>query len=776
VTATHGRGASYQPVGPARVTERAPGRVRLAAGDAIAEVTALAPDCFRVGLFGDGRPAEYPDHSVAPRDAAAAEVSEDGVRVELTTEEARAVIALDPLRIAFQTSDGEVFAADDDELGMGFVPPSDSDWVGSSLGPAPRLHKRRAGGERFFGCGERTSGLDKTGSRQLFWNIDPPQGHNASFNNLYTSIPFVLSLTGGRAHGLFVDYPGRSEVDLAKADPGRVEWSVASGDLVYYVFCGPTPARVVERFTDLTGRTPMPPLWALGNHQSRWSYMSADEVREIAAGFREHDIPCDALYLDIDYMDGYRVFTFDAERFPDHEAFIAELGEQGFRVVTIIDPGVKVDENWAVYREGREGSLFCRTADDEEYRNVVWPGTCAFPDFTNARTRAWWGGHHKALTDAGVAGVWCDMNEPALFIPLQSTMPEDVVHPGDGEPKVHAQVHNLYGSLMAQATREGLLAARPERRPFVISRAGYAGLQRHALHWTGDNTSWWEHLSMAMPQMQNLGLSGLAWVGVDVGGFFTDSDGELLARFTEFGALQPFCRNHSAMDTVRQEPWAFGEPYTSVCRDMLKLRMRLLPYLYTVFEESHRTGAPILRPLLYEHPDDPTTYTIDDELLLGRDLLMAPITKPGIEHRHVYLPAGTWVHWFTGERIDGPAHVLAHAPLGTPALYARANAPIPLWPALPHTGVAPDELTLRVAVVPGAPAARAELYEDEGDGFAYEDGGFARRALECDGRSLRIGPRVGDYVPPRRRVVVEVQGGRSIELAESAGEQVVEVE
>jgi alpha-glucosidase len=230
------------------------------------------------------------------------------------------------------------------------------------------------------------------------------------------------------------------------------------------------------------------------------------------------------------------------------------------------------------------------------------------------------------------------------------------------------------------------------------------------------------------------------------------------------------------MDTVRQEPWAFGEPYTSVCRDMLKLRMRLLPYLYTLFEESHRTGAPILRPLLYEHPDDPTTYTVDDELLLGRDLLMAPITKPGIEHRHVYLPAGTWVHWFTGERIDGPAHVLAHAPLGTPALYARANAPIPLWPALPHTGVAQDELTLRVALVPGAPAVRSELYEDAGDGFAHEDGAFARRALECDGRSLRIGPREGDWAPPRRRLVVEVQGARSIELDESAGEQVVEME
>ncbi len=369
------------------------------------------------------------------------------------------------------------------------------------------------------------------------------------------------------------------------------------------------------------------------------------------------------------------------------------------------------------------------------------------------------------------------MNEPALFVPLQSTMPEDVVHPGDASPRLHAQVHNLYGSLMAQATREGFLAARPDRRPFVISRAGYAGLQRHAMHWTGDNTSWWEHLWMSMPQLQNLGLSGLAWVGVDVGGFFDDCDGELLARFTELGAFQPFCRNHSAKGTARQEPWAFGEPYTSACRDMLALRMRLLPYLYTLFEESHRTGAPILRALLYEHPDDPVTYTVDDQLLLGRDLMLAPITRPGVEHRHVYVPEGTWVHWFTGERIDGPAHVLAHAPLGRPALYARANTPIPLWPAMPNTGAAaPDPLTLRIAVAPGAAPGRAWLYEDAGDGYAHEEGEYARRVFGLRRPALAHRAARGHLGAAARARRGGARRGRSIELAESADEQVVELE
>jgi alpha-glucosidase len=353
--------------------------------------------------------------------------------------------------------------------------------------------KLRPPGERYFGCGERTAGLEKTRTRQVFWNIDPPQGHTASFNNLYTSIPFVLCLHEGRAHGVFYDHPGRVELDLAKADPGRVVVSAAD-DLEVSVILGPTPAEVLERYTALTGRTPMPPLWALGNHQSRWSYMDADAVRAVASEFRARSIPCDVLYLDIDHMDGYRVFTWDAERFPDPAGLIAELRSEGFRVVVITDPGVKVDEGYDVYAEGRANGYFCLTRDGDEYVNVVWPGLCAFPDFLNPAVRDWWGSLHRGLVDAGVAGVWCDMNEPALFVPWNATMPDDVVHPGGGRARLHGEVHNAYGSLMAEAARDGLARLRPDARPFVISRAGYAGLQRHALQWTGDNSSWWEHL------------------------------------------------------------------------------------------------------------------------------------------------------------------------------------------------------------------------------------------------------------------------------------------
>jgi alpha-glucosidase len=623
---------------------------------------------------------------------------------------------------------------------------------------------RRAPDERFFACGERTAGLEKTGSHQTFWNIDPPAGHTASFNNLYTSIPFVLSLRAGRAYGVLFDNPGRVEIDLAEEDPARVVYEAERGDLVFYVFDGPTPRDVLDRYTALTGRTPLPPRWALGNHQSRWSYMSADEVRSIAREFRTRGIPCDVLYLDIDYMDGYRVFTWNEERFPDPPGFISELADDGFRLVTIIDPGVKADENYPVYREGHARGYFCLTNEGQEFRNVVWPGECAFPDFSSAAVREWWGSLHAGLLDAGVAGVWCDMNEPALFIPRQSTMPGDVVHPGGGRARPHAEIHNAYGQWMAQATREGLAAARPERRPFVISRAGYAGLQRHALQWTGDNSSWWEHLWMSMPQLQNLGLSGIAWSGVDVGGFFGDGNGELLARWTEFGAFQPFCRNHSALGTKRQEPWAFGEPYESVCREMLQLRMRLLPYLYTLFEECHRTGAPVLRPLLFDFPADETTYAADDEFLLGPSLLVAPITRPGIEHRHVYLPAGQWAHWWTGEVVSGPAHILAHAPLGQPAVYARGV--VPLGDPVMHTGE-PSGLTWRV-FTPGS----GSLYEDAGDGYGPSSRRTAHAERAEDGRvRVSLSAREGEFVPPRE--TTRVQLGDDVNEVPEAWEPVV---
>ncbi|MBV9326352.1 MAG: DUF4968 domain-containing protein [Chloroflexi bacterium] len=725
---------AYEPLGAARVVGYQEGTLRLRCGATSVEVTVLAPDLVRVGMFGGGRPVSYQSEAVARQDwpgvATRFSQTETGATLEAGALGAR--IELDPLRIGFQAGDRQL-AVDDPALGMGFLPLAETATrLVDPLGAPAIVFKRHEAGTRYFGCGERTGGLEKSGTRQVFWNVDPPVGHTAALNNLYTSVPFVLALCDGQAWGMFVDSGYRTEFDLAAQDPARCAFGVDGGPLIYYVFSGPTPRGVLERYTELTGRIPLPPRWALGNHQSRWGYTTADEVLQLARTFRERNLPLDALYLDIDYMRGYRVFTWDAERFPDPAGLVRELDDLGVKLVTIVDPGIKVDEDYGVYTSGRQADLFCKTFSGLEYRNVVWPGTCAFPDFTNPRTRDWWADQLAGLITTGVAGIWCDMNEPTMFVPTPQTLPDDVAHHGDGEALLHAQVHNLYGQLMARATSEGLRRLRPDRRPFVISRAGFAGLQRHALHWTGDNSSWWDHLWMSMPQLQNLGLSGYAWVGVDVGGFTGDATGELLARWTEFGIFQPFCRNHSAWNTHPQEPWAFGEAWEAYIRAMLRLRQRLLPYLYTLFEEAHRTGAPILRPLLFEYPEDPTTYSADDEFLLGSALLVAPITRPGIEYRHVYLPRGTWVHYWTGRQSVGPVHALAHAPLGQPAMYVRANTPVPLWPDTLSAGeAAPDPLTWLVCVAIDAQDGAGEYYADDGEGYAFLNGDFVRMRLTC---------------------------------------------
>lgn len=736
----------------------------------VVEVTALAPAIFRVAFFPHGRPIDYSSAAVVPREEGfdAALVKHSADEVTLATSLATAHVGLNPLRIGFADAAGRSFACDDPALGMGWLTPSEQQIatipVPNALGlvgTPVRMYKKHPFGEHYFGCGERIGGLDKTDTHQLFWNIDPPPGRTALQNNLYVSIPFTLALEDGQAWGLLLDSPTSTEFDLAKEDQGRSWFGAACGDLIYYVFCGPTPQDVLAQYTALTGATPLPPLWGLGNGQSRFSYGSAEEVLHIAHMFRERNIPCDTLYLDIDYMDGFRNFTWDKRFFPDPAHLLAELQASGFHIVTIVDAGVKVDANYEVYTEGHARALFCKTMQGDDYQNAVWPGLCAFPDFLNAETRVWWGEQHRSFVDLGVSGIWCDMNEPALFTPANSTMPGDVLHMQDGKVRLHMQVHNMYGSLMVQSTREGLLRLRPEQRPFIVTRSGYAGVQRHSAVWTGDNLATWDNLAMSVAQLLNLGLSGVGWSGVDIGGFYEDSSGELVARWTEFGAFQAFCRNHAEKQSRPQEPWVFGEPYESVCRKMLQFRQRLIPYLYTLFEICHRTGAPVLRPLFWSSPSDITTYSIDDEFFCGDTLLVAPITRPGHEYRHVYLPQGTWFHYWTGERIEGPTHILAHAPLGQPAFYVRANSALPLSCAMNYVGERPDE-PLTFVLYPAIGYSETEFYEDAGDGYAQEQGVFARRLIRCDVDAehiqISLGEQEGTFRPARQHILLEIRG------------------
>jgi alpha-glucosidase len=613
--------------------------------------------------------------------------------------------------------------------------------------------RRLVEGEAVYGLGEKAFGLNLRGRWLEMWNTDP-HSYVPGDDPIHLSIPTLVALREGRAYGFLFDNPGRARFDLGQARPDRLRYEADSGELCAYFFAGPTPAAVLERYTELTGRMPLPPRWMLGYHQSRWSYYPEEEVRSLAAEFRRRRIPCDVLHLDIHYMDGYRIFTWDPERFPDPAGLLAELREQGLRVICILDPGVKVDPGYRVHDEGLARDAFCRLPGGRLFRGPVWPGQCYFPDYTDPEVRAWWGGLYESLLADGVAGFWNDMNEPAIF---GGEMPQTMQHRYEGRGASHEQVHNVYGLLMARASAEGVRRLRPEARLPIISRAGYAGLQRFALVWTGDNHSQWEQLRMGVSMCLNLGLSGIALCGPDVGGFSGDCDGELLARWSQVGALTPFFRNHSALGTARQEPWAFGEPYESICRRWIELRYELLPYLYTAAWQAAQTGLPMMRPLSLAYPADRRTYSLDDQFLLGDALLAAPVGYPDQVSRRVYLPGGAWYDFWSGARCQGELE--AEAPLERMPLYVRAGTVLPRGPVLQHTGEWPPE-ALQLHVYAGD--GESWLYEDDGHSLDYRAGQFQVTHLACaqlPGSGLALRREVeGSFDPGYRRFEIRIHG------------------
>jgi alpha-glucosidase len=598
----------------------------------------------------------------------------------------------------------------------------------------PMWSSALAEGEVVYGGGERTGPLNKRGRSMTFWTTDPLPNHGEETGAMHQSVPFLTGLVGGKAYGVYFDINERAEADIGKTQADILTYTSESADLVAYVLVGPMLGDVLRQYTSLTGRMPMLPRWAFGNQQSRWSYMSADDVLSVASEFRKQSIPCDAIYLDIDYMDGYRVFTWNSERFADPAGLIQTLRDQQIRLVTIIDPGVKVDADYAVYQEGTSKGYFARAADGAPFQGWVWPGLSCWGDFAQPDARTWWGDQHRGLLDAGVAGIWIDMNEPAqagIFAPPSvkishgETLPDDVLHGAPDDPITHARFHNAYGLEMAQATFEGLRRLRPNERPFVLTRAATAGSQRYAIVWNGDSTSSWENLRLAIPLNLGVGLSGFPMTGGDVGGFWQNTTAELLVRWTQLGALLPFCRNHSAMGTAQQEPWAFGEPYTRMCREAIERRYQLLPYLLTLAHEATVNGAPMVRPLSWIDPTHTENLACDDEFLLGDGLLVAPVLDEGATSREVLLPPGEWFAWGSSVLHAGNQRLSVPVTLDIVPLYVRAGTILPLAAVAQSTdGMTEQPLTLQVYLSAKNPSATADMWLDDDHPLAEERGTF----------------------------------------------------
>jgi len=745
------------PVAPCcrlRVQSCGPRDFRLVGPGTTASVTALAPDLFRI------RVARGPSFGTAPSWAVDridwpecdATVRRGKTHVEIATAAGR---------FRWSLHDGAWALRDRGGLAVFSSGPGAMGFVGTDA----RVDLDLADGEKLFGLGETTGTFDKRGLVREFWNTDV-LGHapaiHPGLRSLYVSVPFALSLREGRAAGFFWDNPRRQTWDLGQSRPDAAQLKAAGGEIDLYLVLGPTPPEVVGRYTELTGRIPMAPRWALGYQQCRYSYATRAELESVARGFRRRKIPCDVLYLDIHHMDGHRVFTFGKD-FPDPKEMIARLARQGFKVAAIVDPGVKNDPKFGVLRRGMAASAFVRDAGGKsDFLGTVWPGESRFPDFLNAAARKWWGDEQAVLGNTGVAAFWNDMNEPANFARPDKTLAPDALHATDHGPARHDAVHNLYGMQMARASREGALRQRPDERPFVITRATYAGGQRHAVVWTGDNSSCWEHLADSIQMLLNLGLSGMAFCGADTGGFLGNPTAELLARWMQLAAFTPFFRNHSDLGTRPQEPWAFGAATEDICRTWINLRYQFVPTWYSLVAEAHKTGAPPMRPLLWHYPNDPVAVGCDDQFLVGRNLLVAPVVRQGCAARAVYLPNDLWFDFWTGTRHEGGRHVVAPTPPDRIPVFVRAGALLAMAGTRQHLGGAPDD-TITLHAWPG-PRGEIEWYEDDGTSRAHERGDAMTRTLvqQTRGHTLRIDflPEAGGRASAVRTWRVVVWGAR----------------
>jgi alpha-glucosidase len=566
---------------------------------------------------------------------------------------------------------------------------------------------------------------------------------------------------------VFFDNTFRSNIDVGHTSQGLLSFGADGGELDYYLIDGPDPKRVIQRYTEMTGRMPMPPRWALGYHQCRYSYFPESRVRYIANSFRERRIPADVIWLDIHYLDGYNPFTWDPERFPDPPRMVRDLGEQGFHVVPIVDAHPKKQPGWSVYDTGLAGDHYVKNPDGSVYEAPVWPseapknpGPSVFPDFSQPGARDWWGGLFKQYTDMGIRGIWNDMNEPAVFKTVTGTMPLDVRHDNEGQPADHREIHNVYGLLNSRATFEGLLRLQPDSRPFVLTRASFAGAQRYAAIWPGDNISSWSHLQATIPMLAGLGLSGVPFVGSDIGGFAGAPSAELYTRWLQTGVFYPFMRTHTAFGTPDQEPWSYGTMHEAINRRAIELRYQLLPHIYNVMYESSTTGLPALRPLFLEFPEDSATWSMDEQFMLGRDLLIAPVLREGELQRDVYLPKGEWFDFWTGRRHEGGKGLGVPVTLDTTPVFVRGGAFIFRQPVVQHTGEMPGQ-PLEVHVFP-ATASESTLYEDDGETHAYRKDGFMRRtfrqarAAEASATIDMSAPE-GSYRPKARDLVFQVR-------------------
>lgn len=609
-----------------------------------------------------------------------------------------------------------------------------------------------ASNEAIYGLGEKNGPANRVGNSYVMWNTD--EG-SAAGEPIYESNPYFLSLpASGHATGAYVANTHYMTFDVGATSSTSLAMAAAGGDIDLFFFDGPMPAAVLEEYTRLVGRQWIPPWWSLGYHQSRWTYTPESYFEQVAATFRTLGLPADGIWLDIEYMNGYRDFTWDPSAFADPAGVVSTVTGEGFHITNIVDPGVKYDPGgtYETYNDGVAKGEFMTGPDGGLVLETCWPGEAAFPDFTSPTVRTWWAGQVANFMSIGTSGIWDDMNEPSIGS-NNGVFPPDTPVNGEGTPTTFAEAKNVYGLLEAKAGQQGQLTAFPNNRPFLLTRAGFSGIQKYSAVWTGDSSQSWDQLVQEAPMLQGMGVSGVAFVGSDVGGFNGGGPSpELYGRWFEVGTFSPFFRTHAATGTPPQEPWDYGPEIQFLAQQMLNLRYSLLPYMYEGFIEASTTGTPLLRPLWYSYPSDPKTQSYVNEWFFGDSLLVATVMAPLVTQLDVYIPSGVFQDFYTGATYTGPTTVTLPAPLARIPLLVRGGSVIPEIDVQQYVGAIPD-VPHHLDVYPGAPGTSTQetLHEDDGVSLDYQKGVQSTISVNLNvsptGLTLALGARTGGYTP-----------------------------
>ena len=704
--------------------------VRIVAENAFVTITAYSENIIRVRMDKQKLKEDF-SYAVAAQPAKShVRIAGNEKEITVTTDSLKAVIQAKPFAIAFYNNEGKLINIDEPGL--------TTSWVSEEV----TTYKTMQEDEKFIGLGEKVGDLNRRGSGFTNWNTDA-YGYDAYRDPLYSTIPFYIGIHHDINYGIFLDNTFQTDFNFGASNNRFSSFAARGGEMNYYFIYHKRMADIISSYTSLTGRMVMPPMWSLGYQQNRYTYYPDTEVIRIAQTLREKKIPCDGITLDIHYMDKYQLFTWDKTRFPDPLKMTNRLKELGFKTTVIVDPGIKIEPGAPAYERGLKEDVYIKYSDGKNYAGWVWPGWCNFTDFTSEKGRNYWRREVKFFADNGISGIWNDMNEIATW---GQKMPSNVIFDFEGKKVSHLQAHNVYGYLMARTSYEGAKAATNER-PFILSRSGFAGMQKFSAIWTGDNRSEDEHMLLGIRLMNSLGLSGVPFNGMDIGGFIGTPTPSLYARWMQVGAFFPYLRNHSAYNTKSAEPWTFGEEVTEICRNYISLRYKLLPYIYSTFYESTQNGLPIMRSLAIENTFDSHVYepAFQNQFTLGNSLLVVPI-ESNKSLVKFYLPKGKWYNLYNDATEEGGNIKLAETKASELPAFVKAGSIIPMQSLIQNTGITPAD-TLMIHIYKGTGENNFVYYEDDGRTFDYEKGFFYKRNINYNGNNnvLVFGKTEGNY-------------------------------